>query len=58
MKLWLNVREGAEYASVCRDTVYAACEHREMRNARVSTRELGTVDRASSSERLQPEATS
>jgi len=58
MKLRLNVREGAEYAGVCRDTVYAACEHREMRNARVSTHERGTVDLTSSSENLQPEATS
>ena len=24
MKLWLNVREGAEYARVCRDTIYTA----------------------------------
>jgi excisionase family DNA binding protein len=38
MKLWLNVREGAEYAGVCRDTVYAACERREMRHARVGGR--------------------
>ena len=37
MKLWLNVREGAEYA-VCRDTIYAACEHREIRHARVGGR--------------------
>ena len=58
MKLWLNVRQGPEYAGFCRDTVYAACEHREMRNARVSTQERGTVDRASVSESLQPEATS
>ena len=26
MKLWLNVREGAEYTGVCRDTIYTACE--------------------------------
>ena len=58
MKLWLNVREGAEYAGVYRDTVYAACEHREMRNARVSAQERGMVDRTSSSESLRPEATS
>jgi excisionase family DNA binding protein len=38
MKLWLNVREGAEYAGVCRDTVYAACERREIRHARVGGR--------------------
>ena len=55
MELWLNVREGAEYAGVCRETV---CVRREMRNARVSTHERGTVDLTSSSENLQPEATS
>jgi excisionase family DNA binding protein len=38
MKLWLNVREGAEYACVCRDTVYTACERREIRHARVGGR--------------------
>ena len=38
MKLWLNVKEGAEYAGVCRDTVYAACERREIRHARVGGR--------------------
>jgi excisionase family DNA binding protein len=38
MKLWLNVREGAEYASVCRDTIYTACERGELRHARVSGR--------------------
>ena len=58
MKLWLNVRQGAEYAGVYRDTVYAACEHREMRHARVSTQEPGTVVRKSASESPQPEATS
>ncbi len=30
MELWLNVREGAEYAGVCRETV---CERREIRHA-------------------------
>ena len=80
MKLWLNVREGAEYAGVCRDTVYAACERREIRHARVGgrrairlkpewidawlerhaldTQDRGTVGRTSSSENLQPQATS
>ena len=38
MKLWLSVREGAEYAGVCRDTVYSACERREIRHARVGGR--------------------
>jgi len=38
MKLWLNVREGAEYARVCRDTIYTACERGELRHGRVSGR--------------------
>ena len=38
MKLWLNVREGAEYAGVCRDTIYTACERREIRQVRVGGR--------------------
>jgi excisionase family DNA binding protein len=37
MKLWLNVR-GAEYAGVGRDTVYTACERREIRHARIGGR--------------------
>ncbi len=36
MKPWLNVGEGAEYAGVSRDTIYTACEHKELRHARVS----------------------
>jgi helix-turn-helix protein len=31
MKLWLNVAEAAEYAGVSRDTIYTACERREIR---------------------------
>ena len=38
MKLWLNVREGAEYASVCRDTIYTACEQHELRHVHVGGR--------------------
>lgn len=38
MKLWLNVTEGAEYASVSRDTIYTACERRELRHIRISGR--------------------
>ena len=38
MKLWLNVREGAEYAGVCRDTIYTACERGELRHGRISGR--------------------
>jgi excisionase family DNA binding protein len=38
MKLWLNVREGAEYARVCRDTIYTACERGELRHGRINGR--------------------
>jgi excisionase family DNA binding protein len=38
MKLWLNVREGAEYAGVCRDTIYTACEQDELRHVHVAGR--------------------
>ena len=30
--------EGAEYAGVSRDTIYTACERREVRHARISGR--------------------
>src|SRR5690606_14003339 len=32
MKPWLNVSEAAEYAGVSRDTIYTACERREVRH--------------------------
>jgi excisionase family DNA binding protein len=35
MKTWLNVAEAAEYAGVSRDTIYTACERREIHHARV-----------------------
>jgi excisionase family DNA binding protein len=38
MKTWLNVTEAAEYAGVSRDTIYTACERREIRHARVGGR--------------------
>jgi excisionase family DNA binding protein len=38
MKPWLTVREGADYANVSRDTIYTACERRELRHARISGR--------------------
>jgi excisionase family DNA binding protein len=38
MKLWLNVTQAAEYASVCRDTIYTACEQGELRHMRLSGR--------------------
>ena len=34
MKPWLNVAEGAEYAGLSRDTIYTACERKELRHAR------------------------
>jgi excisionase family DNA binding protein len=38
MKPWLNVREGAEYAGLSRDTIYTACERKELRHVRVGGR--------------------
>ena len=38
MKTWMTVAEGAEYAGVSRDTIYTACERREIRHARVGGR--------------------
>ena len=38
MKTWFTVSEGAEYAGVSRDTIYTACEHRELRHARIGGR--------------------
>jgi excisionase family DNA binding protein len=38
MKKWLTVTEGAEYSGVSRDTIYTACERREIRHARVCGR--------------------
>jgi len=38
MKTWLTVAEAAEYAGVSRDTIYTACERREIRHARVGGR--------------------
>jgi len=38
MKTWLTVAEAAEYAGVSRDTIYTACERRELRHARVGGR--------------------
>jgi excisionase family DNA binding protein len=37
-KLWLTVTEGAEYAGLCRDTIYTACERGELRHVRVGGR--------------------
>jgi excisionase family DNA binding protein len=38
MKTWLTVAESAEYAGVSRDTIYTACERRELQHARVGGR--------------------
>jgi len=38
MKSWLNVAEGAEYAGVCRDTIYTAVERGELRHVRIGGR--------------------
>ncbi len=38
MKIWLNVAQAAEYAGVSRDTIYTACERREIHHARVGGR--------------------
>ena len=38
MKLWLTVGDAAEYAGVCRDTIYTACERREIRHVRIGGR--------------------
>ena len=38
MELWLNVGDAAEYAGVCRDTIYTACERREIRHVRIGGR--------------------
>ncbi len=38
MKTWFTVSEGAEYAGVSRDTIYTACERRELHHARIGGR--------------------
>lgn len=38
MKNWFTVSEGAEYAGVSRDTIYTACERRELHHARIGGR--------------------
>jgi excisionase family DNA binding protein len=40
MKPWLTVGEGAEYANVSRDTIYTACERKELRHVRISGRRM------------------
>ena len=38
MRIWLNVAEAAEYAGVCRDTIYTAVERGELRHVRIASR--------------------
>ena len=38
MKPWLTVHEAAQYAGVSRDTIYTACERREIRQVRLGGR--------------------
>jgi excisionase family DNA binding protein len=38
MKAWFTVSEGAQYAGVSRDTIYTACERRELHHARIGGR--------------------
>ena len=37
-RVWLNVSEAAEYAGVCRDTIYTACERGELEHVRIGGR--------------------
>ncbi len=38
MKIWLTVADAADCAGVSRDTIYTACERREIRQARIAGR--------------------
>jgi excisionase family DNA binding protein len=38
MKSWLTVAESAIYSGVSRDTIYTACERRELKHARIGGR--------------------
>jgi excisionase family DNA binding protein len=38
MKVWLNVTEAAAYVGVSRDTIYTACERREIYHVRLGGR--------------------
>jgi excisionase family DNA binding protein len=37
-KPWLTVQDAASYAAVSTDTIYTACERRELRHTKVSGR--------------------
>ena len=38
MKSWFTVAESAIYSGVSRDTIYTACERRELKHARIGGR--------------------
>jgi len=38
MKTWLTVVDAADYSGLSRDTIYTACERRELRHVRVGGR--------------------
>ena len=38
MKIWMNVADAAEYAGVCKDTIYTAAERGELRHVRIGGR--------------------
>ena len=53
MKSWLTVAESAIYAGVSRDTIYTACERRELRHARIGAafHDFGAYERLLEAER-------
>jgi hypothetical protein len=38
MKIWLTVAESAQYSGVRRDSIYTACDRRELRRAPICER--------------------
>lgn len=45
MKIWMNVTDAAEYAGVCKDTIYTAAERGELRHVRIGGRRAIRVKR-------------
>lgn len=45
MRNWLSVADAAEHAAVSRDTIYTACERREMQHVRIGGRRTIRVRR-------------
>jgi excisionase family DNA binding protein len=56
MRTWLTVTQAAEYAGVSKDTIYTACERREMRHARIGGRRSIRVKPEWIDEWLEPHA--